>query len=140
MMETKTLLNLKKEIIECQDTHRLLELEINLKHFCSLFSQKIKYEEALINEIEIKDMKNSISLANSYLFVISWKLTCIKLEKENNKINSLIENKNEIFKIFEMTFTGFLANYLNSKQLKSENAVLKKKVKEMKSATKNSGT
>lgn len=95
--------------------------------------QKLQYDAPEMSEGDIKDIKNSISLANSYILVIDWKLQCIKADKENDKINSLLKNKNETFKIFEMTFNGFLDNYLNAKQLKSENVALRKKLKEMKS-------
>lgn len=133
-----TLLKLKNEIISSYDTERLLELEINLKHFMTIYTYKLE-EAELEDDEQTKDLKNSLSLAKSYLSVINWKLSCIKLDKENEKIKTMVDNKSEIYDIFEMGFENFLVNHSTSKTLKNENSELKKRLNDIKMSTNSTG-
>jgi len=105
-MEKKTLLKLKKEILECNNLERLYELSINLRHFVTIFNYKLNEEG--IDEEEEKDIRNSLSLANAYLKVISWKLTALKQEEQNEQIQILLSNKEPLLAAFEEGFKKYL--------------------------------
>lgn len=122
-MEKKTLLKLKKEILECNNLERLYELSINLRHFVTIFNYKLN--EKGIDEEEEKDIRNSLSLANAYLKVISWKLTALKQEEQNDQIQILLSNKEPLLAAFEEGFEKYLAEYSTSQKLKEENSNLK---------------
>lgn len=122
-MEKKTLLKLKKEILECNNLERLYELSINLRHFVTIFNYKLNEEG--IDEEEEKDIRNSLSLANAYLKVISWKLTALKQEEQNEQIQILLSNKEPLLAAFEEGFKKYLEDYSTSQKLKEENSKLK---------------
>lgn len=130
-METRTLLKLKEEILSCNETPRLLELEINLRHFISIYSTHIE-DDSADDEEQIKDVKNSISLAKSYLSVINWKLAAIKIELENKKIAILTEIRQPLYQMFEGSFEMYLNEYGNTRKLREENSELKQLLNEAK--------
>lgn len=122
-MEKTTLLKLKKEILECNNLERLYALSINLRHFVTIFNYKLNEEG--IDEEEAKDIRNSLSLADAYLKVISWKLTALKQENQNDQIQILLSNKEPLLAAFEEGFKKYLEDYSTSQKLKEENSKLK---------------
>ncbi|MFW2135997.1 hypothetical protein ACK2M7_06915 [Chryseobacterium sp. TY4] len=130
-MKTRTLLDLRKEIIDCKDESRLLELEINLKYFNNLQEAKSEQTEDYSEE-EIKDIKNSIALAVSYLRVIEWKKQMLQIEKETNKINAIVDGKNIMLDMFKISIDSFLVNNYSAGDLRIRNNELKKEIAELK--------
>lgn len=130
-MNNQSLLYLRKEILDCTNEDRILELEINLKHFINLFDQKLLENDESLTIENMKDIKNSISLAKSYLSVLHWKKENITVEKSIKKTNLIIDNKNEIIRMFENCFEAFLTNHFNYNRLKAENIELKEKNREL---------
>lgn len=117
------MLKLKKEILECNNRERLYELSINLRHFVTIFNYKLNEES--IDEEEKKDIRNSLSLANAYLKVITWKLTELKHQKLNESIQILLSNKEPLLAAFEEGFEKYLEDFSASQNLKEENSKLK---------------
>ena len=130
-MDSKVLFDLKKTIILCKDENQLLDLEINLKHVVNIFNFKLEYKNDFSEE-EIKDIKNSISLAVSYLNVISWKLQNITTQNTNKRVEELLHYKKEILEVFEISFERYLTNFSRTKILKEENSELKSQLNELK--------
>ncbi|WP_277111529.1 hypothetical protein [Chryseobacterium taklimakanense] len=137
-MEKTTLLKLKTEIISCTETERLLELSINLRHFITIFNHKLAEPE--ISEETEKDIRNSVSLAGSYLKVIHWKLSSVKLDQENERIKILLQNKEGLFSFFEAGYEKFLNDHSATEKLKEQNAELKRLLNEQKLKSKSQKT
>ncbi|SEH68578.1 hypothetical protein SAMN02927937_00872 [Paenimyroides aquimaris] len=124
MNELEILYKIKNSIIASNDEKTLIDLEVNLKHYINLKSYVVENTEEY-SELEIKNIKNVISIGTAYQKIINWKKYNIQLDKRVAAINSLANSKKELFDIFETTKQTILSNYYDFEKLKAENAILR---------------
>lgn len=127
-MKKEQLLLLKEEILEGKDPERLLELDVNLKHLISILGYRIKDNRGEYTEGEIKEFKNSVAIARSYLRVIGWKLENFRLERETERIDAISKNKQVILEIFESGIESILNSQLDTGKLRTDNGELKRQL------------